>query len=428
MLIVLVTSSNGLQSQSVGHRGAAKVELVKNNNRWQLLRNGKPHYIHGAGGAGVDGPMDMLVDYGANSTRNWGADPKSVAALDKALKHGISVAQGLWLEHQDHKGKEYPQGFDYNNLDHVMAQTRKVMSDVMRLKDHPSILVWGVGNEMEGTEGNDPAIWLHIEDLASRIKAVDPNHPIMTVIAEIGGRKLEAIEELCPSVDLIGINSYGGGPSLPQRYRESGCKKPYIVTEFGPLGTWEVGKNEFNAVVEPTSTAKVDQYRASYEAFKADENCLGAYAFLWGWKQEGTATWFGMLTKDNRKTAAVDLMTNYWTGKPAKNLCPKIDDFKIDGSNQGKPNEIVKFALSASDPENKPLTVKWVVTDEVEYVTGGFKQKEANVLNKCIVKSDDKGAQIKLPNVDGIIRVYAYVEDGDGSIATANLPVLVKSK
>ena len=121
-------------------------------------------------------------------------------------------------------------------------------------------------------------------------------------------------------------------------------------------------------------------------------------------------------------------MTNYWTGKPAKNLCPKIDDFKIDGSNQGKPNEIVKFALSASDPENKPLTVKWVVTDEVEYVTGGFKQKEANVLNKCIVKSDDKGAQIKLPNVDGIIRVYAYVEDGDGSIATANLPVLVKSK
>ena len=56
-------------------------------------------------------------------------------------------------------------------------------------------------------------------------------------------------------IDIIGINSYGGGPSLAQRYKQAGGTKPYLVTEYGPPGIWEIGKNAWGAYPEPTSTA-----------------------------------------------------------------------------------------------------------------------------------------------------------------------------
>ena len=75
------------------------------------------------------------------------------------------------------------------------------------------------------------------------VHQLDPNHPTMTVVAEIGGNKVRNIHKYCPDIDMIGINSYGGGPSLAERYREAGGSKPFVVTEFGPPGAWETGRN-----------------------------------------------------------------------------------------------------------------------------------------------------------------------------------------
>ena len=79
------------------------------------------------------------------------------------------------------------------------------------------------------------------------VHEIDPNHPTMTVIAEIGGDKVPKIQQYCPDIDVIGINSYGGGPSLAASYRAAGGKKPYVITEFGPPGTWEIGRTAFGA-------------------------------------------------------------------------------------------------------------------------------------------------------------------------------------
>ena len=103
------------------------------------------------------------------------------------------------------------------------------------------MLVWGIGNEMEGYDkGGNPAIWQHIEDLCQMVKKIDPNHPTMTVIAEIGGDRIAAIHKHCPSLDIIGINSYGGAASLPERYRKAGGKKTihrYRVRASRTLGS-----------------------------------------------------------------------------------------------------------------------------------------------------------------------------------------------
>ncbi|MGB0768334.1 MAG: glycoside hydrolase family 2 TIM barrel-domain containing protein, partial [Phycisphaeraceae bacterium] len=258
------------------HAGAAAVpvEVKRTDAGWQLLRDGEPYTIKGAGG---DQYLHLLAASGANSIRTWGAGPKTKALLDEAYRYGLTVTVGIWLGHERH-------GFDYNDLDQVAKQLDHVREVVTMYKDHPAVLAWGVGNEMEGYEaGDNAAIWSHVEACAALIKRLDPHHPTMTVIAEVGGKKVEAIHRLCPSIDIVGINSYAGAKSLPTRYPKAGGTKPYVVAEFGPPGAWEVEKTSYGAPGELTSTQKGPVYRAVYEALDADRGmCLGSYAFLWG--------------------------------------------------------------------------------------------------------------------------------------------------
>ncbi|MEL7498466.1 MAG: glycoside hydrolase family 2 TIM barrel-domain containing protein [Planctomycetota bacterium] len=397
---------------------AVPVSVKQVDGNWTLMRDGKPYQIKGAGG---EASLKLLSQLGGNSGRVWGVDETTKARLDEAHKNGITVAVGLWLEHERH-------GFDYSDADAVEQQAKRTLDAVKQYKNHPAVLVWGVGNEMEG-EGKNPAIWKHIEDICQRIKKEDPNHPTMCVIAEMGERKIQDMHQMCPSLDIIGINSYGGAVSVPQRYRENGGKKPYIVTEFGPLGTWEVGKNNIDAIDEPTSGAKAQMYRDAYASFAADQkNCLGSYAFIWGHKQEGTATWFGLLLPNGKKLAAVDALTELWTGKPPTNRCPEIESLTLTGGNVVQGEQQVEVKLKATDPENRILQTNWVLLREADqYVTGGDKQATPPDFSSAIKRSGPEGATLKMPTLGGLYRLYAYVDNGSGA-ATANIPLMVEGK
>ncbi len=395
------------------------VIVQKTDNGWQLLREEKPFYIRGAGGTGS---LALLAAAGGNSNRIWGVDENTQAWLDEAHRNGIAVAVGIWLEHER-------KGFDYENQQHLDRQTELVLSAVRKFKNHPAVLLWGIGNEMEGYQsGDNPAIWKHVQHLCQLIKKEDPHHPTMSVIAEIGGNRVPAIHKLCPSLDIIGINSYGGATSLPARYRKAGGTKPYIVTEFGPAGTWEVAKDEIGAVVEKTSTQKAAEYRATYEKLSDDkELCLGSYAFLWGHKQEATATWFGMLLADGRRTASVDTMSQLWTGTKPANLCPTIQSLEC-GSKLVDAGQVLHARLSASDPENDSLDVKWELMQEVEnYLTAGDYQGAPPSFPTAIIKSDDQHAEVRVPESAGVYRLYVYVSDPHGGAATANFAFRVKA-
>ncbi len=414
--VVLCAALDHLQAQPV------PVTLNQNDDgSWQLLRDGEPYYIHGAGGPGS---LETLASLGGNSNRTWGVDDvaETMARLDEAHRNGVSVAFGIWLEHERH-GK-----LDYADDQAVARQVELTLQHVRRFKDHPAILVWGIGNEMEG-DGSNTAIWTHIEHLAQLVKQEDPHHPVMTVIAEIGDDKVQSIHQRCPGIDIIGINSYGGTTSLPDRYRAAGGTKPYIVTEFGPHGPWEVGQDNTGAVREFTSTEKAELYRLSWTALKADSKlCLGSYAFLWGHKQEATATWFGMFLQDERKTAAVDTLTELWSGKPPENLCPRIDELLLRGKNEVAPGAEVSISFLASDPEGQKINVDWVLmANAASMVTGGDFQETPPSFPELIQKANEDGATIKAPEDPGLYRVYAYVGDGSGGAAVANVPFRVRS-
>lgn len=395
---------------------AVRVELRQTSDGWQLLRGGEPYRVQGAGG---DQYLDQLAAAGGNSIRTWGVGPETRALLDEAHTHGLTVTVGIWLGHERH-------GFDYENLDQVAEQFDKVRAAVLEYKDHPALLAWGLGNEMEGYEqGDNPAIWSHVEACAAMVKRLDPDHPTLTVIAEIGGRKLESIHKLCPSIDIVGINTYGGAQSIPQRYAVSDITKPYIVTEFGPAGTWEVGRNSFDAPEELTSTAKGPIYRDVYNALVADAgHCLGSYAFLWGAKVEATSTWFGMYLPDGSKLAAVDAMTECWSGKKPADLCPVIESFGLDGTYIQEPGATVRVTLSAADPESDALDAVWVLSlDPLTYETAGDFVEAPPTFPDHIVSADAKGCELRLPDDGGVYRITVFVRDAAGNAATANLPL-----
>jgi hypothetical protein len=277
--------------------GVVPVELKQTDQRWQLLRDGRPYFIRGAGG---DASLTALAAAGANSVRTWGGDPGRV--LDEAHALGLTVTVGIWLGHARH-------GFDYSDEAQVAEQLEFARQIVLRYRDHPALLIWGIGNEMEGfAEGDDPAVWAAVNRVAAMVKELDPHHPTMTVTAFVHGQRIEYVHRRSPAIDIHGVNAYGGSSRIPELLRAGRATKPFVLTEFGPPGPWEAPKTGWGAPYEPTSDAKARVYRETYEkaVLGAEGLALGSYAFLWGHKMEGTGTWFGMFLADGARTAAVD--------------------------------------------------------------------------------------------------------------------------
>ncbi|MEJ2297299.1 MAG: hypothetical protein P8X94_02085 [Woeseiaceae bacterium] len=285
---------------------------------------------------------------------------------------------------------------------------------------------------MEGYEsGDDPAIWRAVNDIARMVKELDPNHPTMAVTAEIGGGRIESLHKRSPAIDIHGINAYGGAASLAERMREGGATKPFVITEFGPVGPWEAGTSEWGAPYEQTSTEKAGFYRRTYEqaVLGSHGQALGSYAFLWGNKMEGTATWFGMLLDDGARLGIVDVMTELWTGEPPANRAPEVEPIAIDATPALDPGATLAASIRVTDRDGDELRVRWALRAESgDYATGGDFRQALPDIEGAVVASDDGEATIRMPEEPGPYRLFAYVYDAAGNAATANIPLLVKGE
>jgi len=401
---------------------AIPVELRQTEEGWQLLRGGQPFFIKGAGG---DASLEQLAAAGANSVRTWGSDGAG-KILDEAHALGLTVTVGIWLGHERH-------GFDYGDAAQVRKQLEDARETVLRYKDHPALLLWGVGNEMEGFEdGDNPLIWKAVNDVAAMIKELDPNHPTMTVTAFVHGERIEYLHRRSPAIDIHGVNAYGGAQVVPEQLRAGGATKPFVLTEFGPLGPWEMPKTDWGAPFEQTSTQKAAFYRESYEKgiAAAPGFALGSYAFLWGHKMEATPTWFGMFLEDGSPTAAVDAMTEIWSGKPRNDLAPAVAPrFSFEGGLQLDPGAEFDVNADVQDPEGGPIRARWVLRPEAgEYLTGGDFRPTLPDIDGAIVDSGPDSARVRVPDEPGPYRLFLYAWDEAGNAATANTPLLVKGE
>ena len=400
----------------------SRVELTTNaSGNFELHRNGVPYYIKGAGAKDY---FDLLVNSGANSIRVWSTNNTSL--LDSAYHHGLTVTLGLHVRPER-------SGMDYNDEYAVKGQIEYLKNEVLKYKDHPALLVWGIGNDVDLKYSNFK-VWETIEIIAKFIKKVDPNHPTMTVIAGVDPSKVFYIKKYCPSIDILGLNVYGSIENAGINLRKYNCNKPYIVSEWGVNGPFEAKKTSWKAKIEPPNGLKADQRQRRYQDLieKDKERCLGSYCFLWGQKQESTATWHGMFLNNGNPTEAVDVMQFCWTGQWPKSRAPSIREISLDNISWRKdhilaPSTQAILKIEFSKYNNTKVIVEYVLYPEAfSNKIGGDIQKSPNPLKFEILNQTDNELTFVTPNSKGAYRLFAFVKNEKGQSSVANIPFLVK--
>jgi hypothetical protein len=404
----------------------ATVQLAGNTtDGYELTVDGQPFFIKGAG---LEfGQLQSLADAGGNAFRTWrvaNGERDALDILDEAHKLGLKVCMGLDLARERH-------GFDYSNKKAVDAQNDAMMVDVQRLKHHPALLMWGLGNELN-LRAKNKAVWDAVELLAQRIKEADPDHPITTMLAGIEEPTISAISTRAPSLDFLSFQIYGAIDRLPEILERAGYDGAYQITEWGPTGHWESPKTRWGRPFEPNSTEKaLDIDRRYTDIILADnKRCLGSYIFLWGQKQERTPTWYGMFLENGEHTEAVDVMHRAWTGKWPSQRAPKICDLTLnDQSAPASIEAIVNQDLAANvDVQGDDnCLISWRIREEVptelESDGGDFEPTPPTVASILGTQNHRFHFDLAKP---GEYRLFCQVDSPDGKSAVANLPFLIK--
>ena len=277
--------------------------------------------------------------------------------------------------------------------------------------------------------------------MAEMAKQEDPDHPVMVVI---GGQYAEMLHELndyCPELDLVGLNWYAQMLKLPEEIAKQGWTRPYVVTEFGPRGHWQVSKTTWKVPIEDDANSKAEFYLKAYQhSVSGQPACLGSYVFYWAHKQEKTHTWYGMFLPDGSRTPAIDTMTFCWTGQWPANRCPVLTGHKLtvvqpDGNAPAKPGvfaagTVLACAVEVTDPENDPLRITWELRPDVadNPNVGGDWEPAVEPVKDALISTSDGGRHrvIRLPSQPGKYRVFVYAHDGHGNATTANVPLLTE--
>lgn len=385
----------------------------------RILVDGQPFAVRGVAG---DGPLAPLAGLGATTVRSYGGDPGPL--LDAAQKAGLMVIAGLWVG-------QPRQGADYGDSAFRSRQLAELEAIVRKYRDHPALLMWAIGNEVEVDMADDSAVWPVIEETAKMVRRADPAHPTLAVLAETGTDKVEKLLRQAPSLQVLGLNSYGDALySVAARARAQGWQGPVVVTELGALGQWQAAHTPWGAPFEPSSTQKAIQLRRYLQALGEAE--AGAILFLWGQKQEVTPSWHSLLLADGTWLEASEAMAEAWGGRtPGGNHAPRIfylraatdpsapfATWPADGEGS--------FTLDAVDPDGDLMDVRWFVMGEsAARGIGGDAEAVPPVFPDAVRQSGPTGARVSGLK-PGRYRIFVEVLDGQGAAATANMPFEVR--
>lgn len=405
---------------------AAKVELIQKNGKFQLLVNQQPFYIKGAG---LEfGNIASLAKHKANSFRTWrtnNGQKSGKEVLDEAYKNGLMVTMGIDVERERH-------GFDYDNLEEVDKQKERIRKEVLELKDHPALMIWAIGNELN-LHYKNPKVWDAVNEISKMIHAIDPNHLTTTTLAGISKKEIALIKERASDIDILSVQMYGDLPNVPKLIRKYNWEGAYMVTEWGATGHWEVPKTKWGAPIEENSTLKAANYLKRYKnGIESDTlQCLGSYVFLWGNKQERTPTWYGIFLEDGQETESVDVMHAIWNGEFPENRCPQVISFELDNKSAQenvvlKPGQKYPAIAVIKDPEKGALSYRWEVLRESESKKEGGDEEQKPESIKGLFQNTKGGSLTLTAPTPGNYRLFVYASDGQEHAATANIPFRVE--
>ncbi len=405
----------------------AQTTIDKINGNWELLVDGKPYEIKGVT-FGFDNDIDNydvhfkdLKNLGVNTIRTWATGKNTTKLLDAAHENGIKVMVGIWMRH-GRPGMEDDDSFNYlENTQGKEDMYQDALNVVETYKNHPAVLTWGIGNEVylnTATDEEKIAYSQLLERICSAIKQNDPIHPTTSVEAWTFG--LDWWQKYVPSLDIYGLNSYGPGVNLlAVELDKKEIDKPYIVTEFGVTGEWDI-KQEINGVkVEPSDNQKYDAILNGYNNWIQNKPAnLGVFVFHYATGNEFVVPW--LFTHYNNMTRP-----QYWAIREAFkskipiNNVPEIKLFNLRNSTI-KSGTWIPVDLDVTDKENDSLQVSFSYNQR----TGSRKRRDQ--INALQYRGNIfNGYEIQVPKEDGSIKVYAIVKDTYNNVGIASTGIIV---
>lgn len=299
---------------------AQYVQTKKDSNGWRLLVDNKQFEVKGMVWAytpigetytydlwtksdeyimkTIDTDMVMLKAMGVNTIRCFATiPPKWVEYIytkygiytminDLLGRYGVSV-----------NGKWFPQT-DYSDLNtrRVLVEQAKKTAEMYR--STKGVLMYMFGNESNyglvwsgsnienlptGEQNSVKAGYLYslLEEAMAACKDIDPLRPVGFINGDT--QYLEIIKDLCPSLDILGVNAYRGYKFYDSFYESiaESLDKPVVFTE--------AGADAYNALLNQEDQGSQATYLTSqwYEMYQQSYgkgrsgNVLGGYVFEW---------------------------------------------------------------------------------------------------------------------------------------------------
>ncbi|MER7052481.1 discoidin domain-containing protein [Streptomyces sp. NPDC000351] len=399
---------------------AGAVEVTGSQGDWQLTVGGQPYTVKGLtwGPSIADAPKYMpdVKSMGVNTIRTWGTDGGTKPLLDSAAAHGIRVVNGFWLQPGGGPGSggcvDYVTDTTYKN--NMLTEFAKW---VEAYKSHPATLMWNVGNESvlglqncysgAELETQRNAYTGFVNDVAKKIHSIDPDHPVTSTDAWTGAWPY--YKRNAPDLDLYSMNSYGDICGVQEDWEEGGYTKPYIVTEGGPAGEWEVPDDANGVPDEPTDVQKAEGYAKAWDCVTGHEGvALGATLFHYGVEHDFGGIWFNLVPDGLKRLSYYAVKKAYSGSTSGDNTPPVITDMAVDPASSAAAGEEFTVRADVRDPDGDPITYK-------VFLSGNYASGDKRLVEAEWRSAGNGTFAVTAPEKLGVWKVYIQAEDGRGN-------------
>ncbi|WP_419999989.1 discoidin domain-containing protein [Streptomyces boninensis] len=410
-----------LPPQPAAAAAASVVKVTGSQGNWQLTVDGQPYTVKGlTWGPPVAEAASYMPDVkslGANTVRTWGTDATTKPLLDAAAANGVKVMAGFWLQPGGGPGSGGCVNYetDTGYKDKMLAEFPRW---VQEYKDHPGVLMWNVGNESvlglqncfsgDELERQRNAYTTFVNDIAKKIHEVDPNHPVTSTDAWVGAWPY--YQRNSPDLDLLAVNAYGAVCDVQEAWDKGGYNRPYIITEAGPPGEWEVPDDANGVPDEPTDAAKAEGYTTAWQCITGHRGvALGATLFHYGTENDFGGVWFNLTPDKKRRLSYYAVKRAYGGDTGGDNTPPVISGMAVASAGNVPAGRKVTLSADVADPDGDALTYEVLVNSN--YIDGGKALTPAE-----FTRNADGTFSVTAPDRLGAWKVYLRAEDGHGNV------------
>ena len=218
---------------------------------------------------------------GANVIRTygWTAGADHSAFLDAAYNNGeetLHILVNTWIDSTTDWG-------DTNAVNALVAEWEAIATE---LKNHPAVMGFLVGNELNYHEGNgfDPEFWEAVNQIAGAVKAAAPDKLVSVAITD-ALHQVQSQEASMNHLDFWAIQVYRGF-SFGSFFTEYAARssKPVLITELGYDAYDAASGAEFDAdAVHPADVMENLLNELQSNRSVASGACIFEYTDEW-WK------------------------------------------------------------------------------------------------------------------------------------------------